>query len=391
MEKKYNKCLMVYFEPSEQIKDIQKGIKKLDVYDEPGCGIEKETHATLLYGLSEDVTVEQLKKIVKPLNRYRTMCLGSSLFENDDFDVLKMDAHNKALVETNKELRDNFDYKGTYSEYKPHITIAYIRKGEGKKYAVPTFRKTLFLKPVKFVLSTEIEPGKYEHEDFVVDKEVVKEDCIPEVINEMAYPASFDMEEFKKCNTFAARVRYCQARLPRIASGSSRIVYKIDDEKVLKLAKNAKGIAQNKTESNSYAEEVGIGAKVFDYEESGLWLEMELARKCIPNDFKAIVGQPFKVVQNYIMYVAKQYSRNMYISYDRRYKDLFAQIDNEEIDNFEWFNMLYDYMANTGLEAYVDLTRISSWGVVKRSYGDEIVLIDFGLDDENFDQYYKRR
>lgn len=35
----YNKCLMVYFEESDDIKDIQKKIKKTDVFDEPGCGI----------------------------------------------------------------------------------------------------------------------------------------------------------------------------------------------------------------------------------------------------------------------------------------------------------------------------------------------------------------
>lgn len=212
---------------------------------------------------------------------------------------------------------------------------------------------------------------------------------INENVDEMAYPASFNMEEFKQCRSFAERVRYCQARLPRISSGSSRIVYKIDDSKVLKLAKNAKGLSQNYTEIYSYARETSIAAQIFDYDENNLWLEMELARKCTPNDFKAIVGVPFAVVQNFVMRTAKQYSRNMNIHYDHRYNEIFDQIDNEEFPNWEWFNGLSDYMTNTGLEAYGDLTRISSYGVVKRDYGDEIVLVDFGLDDDNFSQYYK--
>ena len=156
----YNKCLMVYFEESDDIKDIQKKIKKTDVFDESGCGIETEPHVTLLFGLSENVTKEQLQKHLQPLSKYRTMCLGSSLFENENFDVLKMSAHNKVLVETNKALRDNFDYKNSYRDYSPHVTVAYLRSGEGQKYVNPTFKKTLFLKPLKFVLSTEIEPGK---------------------------------------------------------------------------------------------------------------------------------------------------------------------------------------------------------------------------------------
>lgn len=214
---------------------------------------------------------------------------------------------------------------------------------------------------------------------------------INEDIDEMAYPASFNMEEFKNCNSFAARVRYCQARLPRISSGSSRIVYKIDDEKVLKLAKNAKGIAQNNAEAHSYAIEPGIGAQVFDYDENDLWLEMELARRATAADFKNIVGVPFAFIQNYVDYTAKRYSRNWrHMSYDSRYKEMFERID-DEFPNWEWFSGLRDYMDGIGLETVGDLKRPSSWGVVKRNGADEIVLIDFGLDDEVADQYYRRR
>ena len=66
------------------------------------------------------------------------------------------------------------------------------------------------------------------------------------IINEMAYPVSFNMDEFKMLKTFAARIKYCQAKLQRISSGSSRIVYKIDNEKVLKLAKTVKELLKMK-------------------------------------------------------------------------------------------------------------------------------------------------
>ena len=62
------------------------------------------------------------------------------------------------------------------------------------------------------------------------------------------YPESWNIEDFKKLTSFNARVKYCEEKLRRISSGSSRIVYKIDDQKVLKLAKNKKGIAQNNQE-----------------------------------------------------------------------------------------------------------------------------------------------
>ena len=83
-------------------------------------------------------------------------------------------------------------------------------------------------------------------------KIIVTEAQYMKIIDEMAYPVSFNMDEFKMLKTFAARIKYCQARLQRISSGSSRIVYKIDNEKVLKLAKNRKGIAQNEAEGGDY-------------------------------------------------------------------------------------------------------------------------------------------
>ena len=49
------------------------------------------------------------------------------------------------------------------------------------------------------------------------------------------YPSSFDMEHFKTLTKYAERVRYCDAHLRKISSGSSRIVYIVDDTKVLKL------------------------------------------------------------------------------------------------------------------------------------------------------------
>ena len=83
-------------------------------------------------------------------------------------------------------------------------------------------------------------------------KNIVTESQYMKIIDEMAYPVSFNMAEFKTLTTFAERIRYCQTRLQSISSGSARIVYKIGNEKVLKLAKSRKGIAQNEAEGGDY-------------------------------------------------------------------------------------------------------------------------------------------
>lgn len=80
---------------------------------------------------------------------------------------------------------------------------------------------------------------------------------------EFAYPTSFNFVEFNNIGSFAGKKRYCDERLQKLSSGSARIIYKVDEEKVLKLAKNAKGLAQNQEEARSYAIECGIGAEVY--------------------------------------------------------------------------------------------------------------------------------
>jgi len=95
------------------------------------------------------------------------------------------------------------------------------------------------------------------------------------------YPVNFDIFNFKNIRSYAGKLRYAESHLGRpIGRGSSRVVYRVDNNKVLKLAKNKKGIAQNETEIHWSGDAVlgEILAQIFDYDrENSLWVEMELA------------------------------------------------------------------------------------------------------------------
>lgn len=179
--------------------------------------------------------------------------------------------------------------------------------------------------------------------------------------------------------------------MKKIASGSARVVFKIDDEKCLKVAKNQKGIAQNTEEARSYAKETGIGAEVYNFADDYEWIEMELARKAKPSDFKRIVGYDFKFVCEFINWTYSHYS----VGY-RRYPNLFPfnkqneELFEELIEEYGFFHSLYYYMADTTLNSIGDLQRVSSYGIVNRNGEEEIVLIDYGLSDDVFDNYYRR-
>ena len=192
------------------------------------------------------------------------------------------------------------------------------------------------------------------------------------------YPSSWSIDEFKKLTSFSARVNYCNQHLQRLASGSSRIVYKVDDTKVLKLAKNKKGLAQNETEidfgRDSYLSD--IVAKIFDFDENGLWVEMELAQKLTPAMFKNIVGVDF---ENYCE--AMRYRYRVAVEYQYR----IPKPENmDEMWENDFVYKMMDMMVNYEL-ILADLCKITSYGLVDNN---RIVLIDSGLTNEVFDTHY---
>lgn len=215
-----------------------------------------------------------------------------------------------------------------------------------------------------------------------------------DAIKEMAYPVSFNMEEFKSIRSFADRVKYCENRLKKLGAGTSRRVYQIDNEKCLKLAKNRKGIAQN-------IEEINLGndmyagscfAKVYDYDSNGLFVEMELARRAKESDFERLVGIPFDVYCDIIVRTAANYlpSNNQSRNWINKSMEDSYEYVMDNIDDFEFIGEVIDYMGNYQVKTYGDLQRLSSYGVVRRNGQEEMVIVDFGLTEDVFNNYYRK-
>lgn len=196
------------------------------------------------------------------------------------------------------------------------------------------------------------------------------------------YPVTFDMAHFKLLRSFRERVRYCEDNLQRISSGSSRIVYRIDNEKVLKLAKNEKGLGQNAVEiqwgRDSYFE--NILAHTYDFHQDDLWVEMELARKVTKPKFKELTGVN---LNDLAIYLSNSYREN------NGRRALYSQPDNiknELIEN-EFSQNLNDFMIQTD-SVDGDFSKLSTYGIVKRNGHESLVIIDFGLTSDVYATYY---
>lgn len=196
------------------------------------------------------------------------------------------------------------------------------------------------------------------------------------------YPSSWNIEEFKSLRSFAERKRYCDANLQRISSGSGRTVYKIDNEKVLKLAKNKKGVAQNEIEielGDDYYFAAILGG-VFESDENALWVEMELARKVTPTIFKKMVGVS---IDNFKIYI---YSRDR-LEKGRPAWFTIHPIIKKQLDDSELVDSIFELVHGVDF-AIGDLGRLSSWGLVNRGGEDRLVIIDYGVTNDVHATYY---
>lgn len=200
-------------------------------------------------------------------------------------------------------------------------------------------------------------------------------------MEEANWPQSFDMEHFKALTSFKARMDYCQAHLPRIGGGSGRMVYKIDDQTALKLAKNAKGVAQNKAEDDEYIQRTydHIVTKVLDRHPNYLWIESQLAKKVNRSRFKQLSGgidiDDIEIwMTNYGL--ARKGEK-------KRYQD--SEM-NDRIWNNEFFYDVAD-MGNNMKMNFGDFGRLSSYG----EFNGELRLVDYGLSDDVYTTHYERK
>lgn len=92
-------------------------------------GREWEYHITVLYGLTSDENIiPKLKE--SGLLKAITITLGKVTKFSNENDVLKIDIISDELEELHNYIKDNFDNEDKWDEYNPHLTIAYVKKGE---------------------------------------------------------------------------------------------------------------------------------------------------------------------------------------------------------------------------------------------------------------------
>jgi 2'-5' RNA ligase len=131
-------CVMVEV-PVSNWNEITSIIDKNDLYEVEGenYGIQDNPHLTLLYGLKPNITKEQVEKVLENAidgEKIEIEIENIGLFENENFDVVKFNIKKTEQLQRLFDSLSELPNENTFPDYNPHMTIAYVKKGLGKKY-----------------------------------------------------------------------------------------------------------------------------------------------------------------------------------------------------------------------------------------------------------------
>ena len=135
-ESKGNKfgCVMAYLKyDKSEWKKLQDMIEEDDLSTSDGDNREDNPHVTILYGLHKEVKDSEIKEKVDNITKLNIKLDKISCFDGDDFDVLKFEIISDEIRGLNKDF-GKLPHTNTFDTYQPHCTIAFLKKGLGKKY-----------------------------------------------------------------------------------------------------------------------------------------------------------------------------------------------------------------------------------------------------------------
>lgn len=219
---------------------------------------------------------------------------------------------------------------------------------------------------------------------------------------EAPLPADWDPEKLNLRQTYKDRLKYALDRAKRLGGGSSRVAMTIDYEgrpTVLKVAKNAKGLAQNEAEVeillDGYAGNLPIVIPLIDYDKANkrpVWLQTELAKKVQAPTLAKLLHSPslwfFTDVVKIMIGKASMYRQNTTVeSMKKTYFDermwKGKKPTEQDWDIFlSYVSDLAELATSTTIELD-DFNNPSNWGI----YNNRPVVLDLGFTEDTAQLY----
>jgi len=96
--------------------------------------LERDPHVTLIGGI-KDADWSTMRDLMEGMKPGSIMLGEPNVFELPDYDVLKLPVlYTGGLKSMHEFLRANTSNVQKFPDYHPHLTVAYLKKGTGRKY-----------------------------------------------------------------------------------------------------------------------------------------------------------------------------------------------------------------------------------------------------------------
>jgi hypothetical protein len=177
------------------------------------------------------------------------------------------------------------------------------------------------------------------------------------------------LSKLNEIKDFDDRIKFANEHLEKVGEGSSRVVFKFKD-KILKLSKNKKGLAQNIQESLPNMRRDCVN-KVLASDIDGKWIVVNFAEKITRKEFEKLTGMKFDDFSESLFY---KFNNETATKKPSKY---------EEICQNELFDCVVNLVKDNDLQIG-DINRISSWSKVN----NKAVLTDYGLSRDIYEKFY---
>lgn len=211
---------------------------------------------------------------------------------------------------------------------------------------------------------------------------------------------SFSLEELNLLD-IDERIEYCKEHTKDIVGeGSSRIVFQLDDEKVLKLAKNERGIEQNRWEhiyTKQHKKFPTLFPSIYYYDREYKWVISEFVLPAEEEDFKNCLGISWeKFIDEMSIFVeAVRYGLpqpGWTITADEFIQKLKKRWVNRfykgGLKHKDFLIELANYFDDEELgDGWADIFNIHNWGLTIRNKKPAVVILDAGYTKATIDMY----
>src|ERR1035437_8910271 len=149
-------CVLIELDFGDFWNNLLSQIDEKDLYkpEVERYGKETDPHVTLLYPVNPGTSFDSVKSTLDRVidKKIDIVVNGIDIFENPEFDVIKLNViADKYLQQIHDELSNlpNSEVR----VYKPHITLAFTKKGTGAKYKNNNYKHMISCNRIKFTTS----------------------------------------------------------------------------------------------------------------------------------------------------------------------------------------------------------------------------------------------